>query len=62
MICIGDDKSAKKKGLMEKCKKLLDKMKANRRISMAIQELKTQIKEVGDRNRRYRTGVMTVRF
>ncbi|CAD6334600.1 unnamed protein product [Miscanthus lutarioriparius] len=61
MICIDDDKSAKKKSLMKKCTKLLDKMKAHKRISKAIQEFKTQIKEVGDRNHRYRTGVTTTK-
>ena len=61
MICIDDDKSAKKKSLMKKCTKLLDKMKAHKRISKAIQEFKTQIREVRDRNHRYRTGVMTTK-
>ncbi|KAJ1261665.1 hypothetical protein BS78_09G047800 [Paspalum vaginatum] len=53
-----DDKSTKPKGLIKKCKKLLTKMKAHQRISKAIQDFKTQIKEVGDRNQRYRTGLM----
>ncbi|XP_066366948.1 disease resistance protein RGA5-like [Miscanthus floridulus] len=61
MICIDDDKSTKKKSLMKKCTKLLDKMKAHRRISKAIQEFKTQIKEVGDRNHRYRTGATSTK-
>ncbi|CAD6334599.1 unnamed protein product [Miscanthus lutarioriparius] len=61
MICIDDDKSAKKKSLMKKCTKLLDKMKAHKRISKAIQDFKTQIKEVGDKNHRYRTGVTTTK-
>ena len=34
---------------MKKCKKLLDKMKAYKRI-------KTRIRKVGDRNHTYRTG------
>ena len=33
---------------MKKCKKLLDKMKAHKRI-------KTQFRKVGDMNHRYRT-------
>ena len=49
MICINDDKSTQKKRLTKKCKKLLDKMKAHKRI-------KTQIRKVGDRNHTYRTG------
>jgi len=61
MICIDDDKSAKKKSLMKKCTKLLDKMKAHKRISKAIQEFKTQIREVRDRNHRYRTGVTSTK-
>jgi disease resistance protein RPM1 len=61
MICIDDDKSVKKKSLMKKCTRLVDKMKAHGRISKAIQEFKTQIREVGDRNHRYRTGVTTTK-
>ena len=36
-------------------------MKAHKRISKAIQDFKTQIKEVGDRNHRYRTGVTSTK-
>ncbi|XP_066365080.1 disease resistance protein PIK6-NP-like [Miscanthus floridulus] len=61
MICIVDNKSPKKKSLIKKCKELLDKMKAHRWISEAIQEFKTQIKEVGDRNHRYRIGVTSTK-
>ncbi|KAJ1261667.1 hypothetical protein BS78_09G048000 [Paspalum vaginatum] len=61
LVCFDGDKSAKPKGLLKKCKKLLAKMKARRRISGAIQGFKTQIKEVGDRNHRYRSGVMSTK-
>ena len=50
MICIDDDKSAKKKSLIKKCKKFLDNMKAHKWMSKAIHEFKTQIREVEDRN------------
>lgn len=54
-----DDKSAKAKGLslIKKCKRLLDMMKAHQRISKAVHDFKARVKEVGDRDQRYRTGV-----
>lgn len=54
-----NDKSAKTKGLslIMKCKRLLDMMKAHQRISKVVQEFKARIKEVRDRNQRYRTGM-----
>lgn len=38
MICINDDKSAKNKRLMKKCKNLLDKMNPHKRIQDTNQE------------------------
>ncbi|WVZ96327.1 hypothetical protein U9M48_041982 [Paspalum notatum var. saurae] len=62
LVCFDGDESAKpNNGLLKKCKKLLAKMKARQRISGAIQGFKTQIKEVGDRNHRYRSGVMSTK-
>lgn len=54
-----DDKSAKAKGLslIKKCKRMLDMMKAHQRISKAVHDFKARVKEVGDRDQRYRTGV-----
>ncbi|XP_066363023.1 disease resistance protein RGA5-like isoform X1 [Miscanthus floridulus] len=54
-----DDKSAKANGLslIKKCKRLLGMMKAHQQISKAVHDFKTRIKEVGDRNQGYRTGV-----
>ena len=61
MICINDGKSAMKKSLIKKCKKFLDNMKAHKWMSKAIHEFKTQIREVEDRNHRYRTGVTSTK-
>jgi len=48
-----DDDSAKPDGFIDKCKNLLAKTKARRRIAKAIQDLKVQLKEVSERNARY---------
>ena len=40
-------------GFIDKCKNLLAKTKARRRIAKAIQDLKVQVKEVSERNARY---------
>ncbi|VAI63691.1 unnamed protein product [Triticum turgidum subsp. durum] len=56
MQSIGD-KEEKPDGFIEKIKNSLEKlgkMKARRRISREIQDLKKQIIEVGDRNARYK--------
>jgi disease resistance protein RPM1 len=49
-----DDDSAKPDGFIGKCKNLLEKTKARRRIAKAIQGLKVQVKEVSERNARYK--------
>ncbi|KAM3245583.1 hypothetical protein ACQJBY_056736 [Aegilops geniculata] len=52
-----DDKDEKPDGFIEKIKSSLGKlgkMKARRRIGKEIQDLKKQIKEVGERNARYK--------
>jgi len=54
MICINDDKSAKNKRLMKKCKNLLVKMNAHKRIQDTI-------RKVGDRNHRYRTRMTSTK-
>jgi len=59
MQSIGD-KDEKPDGFIDKIKNslgMLGKMKARRQIGKEIQDLKKQIKEVGDRNARYRAGV-----
>ncbi|WVZ96312.1 hypothetical protein U9M48_041967 [Paspalum notatum var. saurae] len=62
MICLDDNKSALPDGIINKCRKLLNKIKAHQRISKSIQDYKTQIEEVGCRNWRYRrNGVMSTR-
>jgi len=54
------DDFMQRNGFIEKIKNSigkLGKMKARHRIGKEIQDLKKQIKEVGDRNANYRTGV-----
>uniref|UniRef100_A0A0E0AUR2 Uncharacterized protein n=1 Tax=Oryza glumipatula TaxID=40148 RepID=A0A0E0AUR2_9ORYZ len=50
------DGSANPDGFIVKCRNLLTKTMARRRIAKMIAEFKAQIKEVGERNARYRNG------
>ncbi|CAL5006702.1 unnamed protein product [Urochloa decumbens] len=56
-----DDKTANPDGLIDKFKNFLSKAKARRRVAKAIEDIKVQIKEVGDRNRRYRSNDIFIR-
>ncbi|KAL6865148.1 hypothetical protein ACP4OV_016299 [Aristida adscensionis] len=49
-----DDESTKPDGFIKTCKYLLSKTKKRRRIAKSIQDLKAQVKEIGERNDRYR--------
>jgi disease resistance protein RPM1 len=49
-----DGDSTKPDGFIDKCKNLLAKTKARRQIAKAIQDLKLQVKEVSERNQRYK--------
>ncbi|OEL36815.1 Disease resistance protein RPM1 [Dichanthelium oligosanthes] len=51
-----DDKSVSPEGFIDKFKNFLTKAKTRRKIAKAIEDLKVQAKEVGDRNRRYRSN------
>ncbi|XP_066336566.1 disease resistance protein PIK6-NP-like isoform X2 [Miscanthus floridulus] len=48
------EESTKPDGFIDKCKNLLAKTKARRQIAKAIQDLKVQVKEVSERNARYK--------
>ncbi|OEL18587.1 hypothetical protein BAE44_0020395 [Dichanthelium oligosanthes] len=41
-------------GFMDKCKNIVTKLKTRKKIAKAIEELKIQVKEVGERNSRYK--------
>ncbi|KAL6865147.1 hypothetical protein ACP4OV_016298 [Aristida adscensionis] len=57
MFMLGvDDESTKPDGFIDRCKKLLSRTKKRRRIAKAIQDLKAQVKEIGERNAGYRIG------
>ncbi|CAL5011980.1 unnamed protein product [Urochloa decumbens] len=56
-----DDKTVNPDGLINKFKNFLSKAKGRRRIAKAIEDIKVQIKEVGDRNRRYRSNDIFIR-
>ncbi|WVZ93253.1 hypothetical protein U9M48_039249 [Paspalum notatum var. saurae] len=49
-----DEKSNNAHGLISKFKSFMDKIKARRDIAKAIEDLKIQVKEVADRNARYK--------
>uniref|UniRef100_A0A0D9X796 Uncharacterized protein n=1 Tax=Leersia perrieri TaxID=77586 RepID=A0A0D9X796_9ORYZ len=55
MLRIGDE-SVNPDGLIDKCKNLVTKTKARYRIPRLIEEFKAQIRVVGERNARYRSG------
>ncbi|CAL5012341.1 unnamed protein product [Urochloa decumbens] len=48
------DKNTNQKGFIKKCKNMLMKAKTRSRVAKAIEDLKVQVKEVGDRNARYK--------
>ncbi|KAK2630677.1 hypothetical protein QOZ80_UnG0729240 [Eleusine coracana subsp. coracana] len=50
-----DDRSTNPEGLIDKFNNFVSKTKTRRRIAKAIDDLKIQIKEVGERNARYKT-------
>ena len=51
-----DDKSISPEGLIDKFKTFLMKARNRRRIAKAVEDLKVQVKEVGDRNKRYKSN------
>ena len=51
-----DDKSISPEGLLDKFKTFLMKARNRRRIAKAVEDLKVQVKEVGDRNKRYKSN------
>lgn len=50
-----DDKSISPEGFIDKFKTFLIKARNRRRIAKAVEDLKVQVKEVGDRNKRYKS-------
>ncbi|CAL5012030.1 unnamed protein product [Urochloa decumbens] len=55
-----DDRSVSPEGFINRFKKFLTEAKTRRRIAKSIEDLKAQAKEVGDRNRRYRSSEITI--
>lgn len=55
MLCV-DDKSIGPEGFIDKFKTFLIKARNHRQIAKAVEDLKLQVKEVGDRNKRYKSN------
>ncbi|CAD6264312.1 unnamed protein product [Miscanthus lutarioriparius] len=51
-----DDKSISPEGFIDKFKTFLIKVRNRRRIAKVVEDLKVQVKEVGDRNKRYKSN------
>lgn len=51
-----DDKSISPEGFIDKFKTFLIKARNHRRIAKVVEDLKVQVKEVGDRNKRYKSN------
>jgi disease resistance protein RPM1 len=49
-----DGDSADPHGFMDKCKNIVSKLKTRKKIAKEIEKLKSQVKEVGERNTRYK--------
>ncbi|CAN6334243.1 unnamed protein product [Urochloa humidicola] len=60
LLCV-HDKSADPKGFMNKGKKLASRLMTRRDIAKVIEGLKKQVKEVGERNQRYKNRSTTTK-